>query len=334
MIRTVLLLCVAQATLLGAQVRIQGTVRDRSGAPVAGAEAYVLGEGAHAIANDSGHFVLSVRGHRTISLRVRRIGFVANDKQVELPDAGSTSVDITLEPLPQSVATVRVVANRAGLYGTVRTLGGAPLPDVEIEVLGAGTNTTRSDASGEFDMPLKKSGVFYLMARKRGFAYVRSSLTFNADSGREADIVMTPALGDDASGFGRMEFILSETGTRIAMKASRASVVPREVLESRGAVPLSEALCGTQVTTNFPSTRCPVAPDAPGPGASRNIGLNVCILVNGDQRSFLPLDQFTADQVESVEFYPKGSDWSGLLKTRQCDTQRYDVFIVWLRREK
>lgn len=332
---------------LGAQTQLRGTVRDNAGAAIPRAEAYVVDEETHAIADDSGRFVLSLRGHRTVSLRVRRIGFVVAERRLDVPDTGAMSVTITLQALPQSVATLRVVARRAGLYGTVRTVSGVPLPDVEIQVLGAGARTTVSDVSGQFDMALKASGTFYLLARKRGFAYVRSSLVFNADSGREADIVMTTALDDDAAGFGRTEFILKEAGTRIAMKSPAASVVSRDVLESKGAISLSEALCGTQLTTNFPKARCPVAPDPPDP-PGKTIpsfsrfpnSLRVCILINGDQRSFLPLSQFSADQVESVEFYPKNSDHSETLKTRQCPNTGggreppYDVFVVWLRRDR
>ena len=295
--------------------RILGTVRDSAGHPVARAEASVQGDTAIAVANDSGQFTLVTRRPRNVLLHVRRLGYEAMAKEVDLGDSGSVSVRITMSAVPQSMATIRVVARRTGLFGTVRTPWGAPIPDAQVELLGASERPARTDSTGEFNLPVQRSGTYLVIARKRGFAYAQTSVALRSDEGDEAEVVLQPLSkeSDVASGFGRMDNVFRETSTRLAFKTSSASVVTHDDLLRNSANTLAYALCGTRVAV---TARCPVRAS--------------CVLINGDHQSALPLDAFDVSDVESVEFYPTGSDWSSTLAYSACRS-RGPVAVVWLR---
>jgi hypothetical protein len=297
--------------------RILGTVRDSAGHPIERAEASVQGDTAIAVANDSGQFTLVTRRPRNVLLHVRHLGYEAVDKEVDLGDSGSVSVRITMGAIPQSMATVRVVAKRTGLWGTVRTPWGVPIPDAQVEVLGASEKPVRTDSAGQFTLPMQRSGTFLVVARKKGFAYAQTSVALRSDEGDEAEVVLQPLSreSDAASGFGRMDNVFRETSTRLAFKTSSATVVTHDDLLRNSANTLAYALCGTRVSL---TARCPVRAS--------------CILINGDHLTALPLEAFDVSDVESVEYYPARSDWSNTLGYRGCRNQS-SVAVVWLRED-
>jgi hypothetical protein len=321
------LLCLAalaSPVALGAQTarQIHGVVRDSAGAAVPRAEASVVGDTARVVANDSGVFALPIHrnGSGSVVVRVRRLGYEPLEQPVTVPDTGSISKTFTLNPIAQSLAAMRVVAERRGLFGIVRDQRGVPLPDVDVQVLGGDAKPTKTDADGRFEVPTDKTGTFLVVARKKGYAYAQSAVSLSRTSGEEAEIVLyaLSKANDLASGFGRMEFAFREASTRLAFKGINASVVTHDQLLERDTPRLSYALCGTQAQMRA-VVRCPVQAS--------------CVILNGDHMSALPLDAFDVEEVETVEYYPaplRNSDWSGTLATRGCSSGT--VAVVWLRR--
>lgn len=297
--------------------RILGTVRDSAGHPVASAEAQVDGDTSIAVANDSGQFSLITRRPRNVLLHVRRLGYEAVDKEVDLGDSGSVAVRITMHAIPQSMATFHVVAKRTGLWGTVRTPWGAPIPNAQVQILGASGRPVYTDSAGEFNVPDHHSGTFLVVARKEGFAYEQTSVSLRSDEGEEAEIVLQHLSkeNDAASGFGRMDNVFRETSTRLAFKTSSATVVTHDDLLRTSASTVAYALCGTRVAM---TARCPVRAS--------------CVLINGDHPTALPLEAFDVSDVESVEYYPARSDWSNTLGYHGCRNLG-SVAVVWLRED-
>jgi hypothetical protein len=55
------------------------------------------------------------------------------------------------------------------------------------------------------------------------------------------------------------------------------------------------------------------------------------MLIDGMRCEPHHVTDFMADQVEAVEYYPGGSDFSGNIAARHC---RGVTFIIWLRHDK
>ncbi|HXT16240.1 MAG TPA: carboxypeptidase-like regulatory domain-containing protein [Gemmatimonadaceae bacterium] len=307
--------------ILGAQtpVQIHGTVRDSAGHAVSRAEVSVAGDSTVVTTNDAGAFAISTSRPRDVVVHVRRLGYEPKDKEVMFRDSAHVDVVIVLTPLAQSIATFRVVAKRTGVWGTVRTPWGVPIPAAQVQLLGTSAKPVVTDSAGEFTLPTQHSGTFLVIARKEGYAFAQTSVALAPDEGDEAEIILTPLskANETASGFGRMQTAFAQTSTRIAFKTGRASVVTHDELEKNGNRVLAYALCGTSAEMRSGS-RCPVRAQ--------------CVVINGDRSTALPLEAFEVDDVESVEFYPPGSDWSDTLRDRGCaNSRRTSTAVVWLR---
>jgi hypothetical protein len=126
---------------------------------------------------------------------------------VDVPaGAEVTGVDLTVDRPPAEPATVDGTAEAAGgtIRGTVSTTDGSPLADATVTAsrpgslpAGSGGRTTRTDASGRFELRGVPAGSVNVNASKRG--YVRSEagqrggglpgLPVRVDAGKEVDNV-------------------------------------------------------------------------------------------------------------------------------------------------
>jgi hypothetical protein len=97
--------------LLAGTAALAGTVRRTGGAPVAGAQAHVLGTAPVGRTDQQGRFSLSGLPAGTHELEVRQIGFGVVRRTVELRSGRTTAADVTLERAV-SLDSVRVVARR------------------------------------------------------------------------------------------------------------------------------------------------------------------------------------------------------------------------------
>ena len=91
---------------------IRGVVRDAQGSPVASAEVQWLPSGAVVRSKDDGSYTLSSVPVGPVSVRVRRIGYLATQREIELSGRGTATADWTLARAPQEMAVLTVNARR------------------------------------------------------------------------------------------------------------------------------------------------------------------------------------------------------------------------------
>jgi TonB family protein len=91
---------------------VSGVVRDSSGAGIAGAEISVAGTGLRAHTNDQGEFRLTNVPAGTVTVGVRRLGFVPAVASIVIAANEAAAMSVIVAPLAQSLATVIVRGDR------------------------------------------------------------------------------------------------------------------------------------------------------------------------------------------------------------------------------
>ena len=94
------------------QGTVRGTVRDAQGAPVASAEVQWLPNGPVVRTREDGTYLLSGAPAGTVPMRVRRIGYLAAQRDVSVAPPGAVTADWLLERAPQQMAVLNVSARR------------------------------------------------------------------------------------------------------------------------------------------------------------------------------------------------------------------------------
>ena len=174
---------------------------------------------------------------------------------------------------------------------------GTPIPDVAVVVAGI-ENTIRTDSGGRFMVSKKVHGALLLRMRKIGYAAYFGSLNMfsdRADTLRMARLSqsLTPIQITEASGFGRDTFVYRDLDQRMRWKTHLAAIMTTEDLARAGRANLCQVI------------GC-VSSD--------------CVILNGNGRTFMPVNAYYADQVSTIEIFPPKSDWSHNLEARGCDT--------------
>ncbi len=226
-----------------------------------------------------------------------------------------------------------MVAQEPNVRGRVTTTDGRPIPDAEVLVQGTRLATTSgadidvignmqdatTDAAGRFTLTAVRAGTAILRMRKAGYAPVTQSVRLDEWRGLLVKMhalpnTLTDAQVRDRSGFGGFDYLWQEASQRIAARGGRSAVVPREELAEFAGMSLEQALMHSR-SAAF------VAGDLQGAGQ------RVCVLMDG-RWSIGPtsLSGFRADDVEFVEIYPPGTEFTGSvarnLTTVRCPAVR------------
>jgi len=129
---------------------VAGMVRDSSGAGIAGAEITIVGTGLRAHTNAHGEFRLTNVPAGTVTVGVRRLGFVPTVASIEIGVNEAASMSVVVAPLAQSLAAVIVRGDRrfeehgrlAGFYQRrARSSGGHFITRDQIEQRNPGQTT-------------------------------------------------------------------------------------------------------------------------------------------------------------------------------------------------
>jgi hypothetical protein len=98
---------VASATTLAAQARLTGTVRDTTGAPIAGVEVSVQGISRTATTDRTGAFQLTGIPAGTSQVTLRRVGFSPQTTIMKFVDGENALGEVVLTAVPRELDTVR-----------------------------------------------------------------------------------------------------------------------------------------------------------------------------------------------------------------------------------
>lgn len=91
---------------------IRGVVRDAQGTPVASAEVLWLPSGAVVRSKDDGSYTLTGVPVGPVYVRVRRIGYLATQREIAVSGPGTVTADWKLARAPQEMAVLQVNARR------------------------------------------------------------------------------------------------------------------------------------------------------------------------------------------------------------------------------
>jgi hypothetical protein len=99
---------IALARPLLAQAKLTGTVRDTTGAPIAGVEVTVQGTSRAATTDRTGAFAVEGLAAGTASVMLRRLGYAPQTSILKLAEGENSLGDIVLTALPRELDTVQV----------------------------------------------------------------------------------------------------------------------------------------------------------------------------------------------------------------------------------
>jgi len=314
---------------------LRGKVISISGNPIDGVEVRVEGSALTTRTGRDGAFafVNAPKGSQVLQLRL--LGYLPAKSLVRVPNVDIP--EITMLPTPRNLDTVRVTASLNVLAGVVVDDRNRPIPGASVEMLSGKNTTATTDSSGWFTFTSVRSGTVLVRARKLGFLPVTTSLRLEDWRGvvihlETIDDKMSASKLEDASGFGNTStFAWRETQQRMAMKGSRAIVIPREELAPFDDYPLGEAIPRTSTGSSETSEL-------------NAASTNICVLLNGKTMvGPSSLGNFRTEDVEFVELYPPGTETSGTVVgyLRNAGCRRVSVpgsfvvgvfyAVVWLR---
>lgn len=311
---------------------IHGKVVDQNGRAVENAQVVLTPGSRRAITLDDGRFDITKIHAGVYVLSVRRIGYEPATMSVGVRDSTAT-VTVWLVEIPLQLDSIRIVEQSLGIQYSAVVLDQNNVPVAGAEVVAMGVNDQlKTDSLGRFTVPKLGRGTLMLRIRKIGYAAYFDSFRILA---QRADTIRMPRLAttlspvevNERSGFGMDEWAYRDLDQRTRWKGAMAGAISREELAQQGNENLCDAIPGT---------------------ASGNhvvfISQIDChhkffsVLLDGVECQQRKLTDFTADEVETIEYYPKSispyvkvnSDLSGNLAARGCAP---DVFVIWQRHD-
>lgn len=290
---------------------IVGRVVDRGAQPVPDALIELRPGARQAAADNDGRFEFRNVSPGKYTIVVHRIGYQPASTTVEVTVSGAAPT-ITLVAIPRVLDSIRVSerANAMRYAATVLDDADTPIPDVAVVLEGV-VNKMHTDSAGHFVVPRNVHGALMLRMRKMGYAPYFGSFTMLAsreDTLRMSRLAqgLSPVQITEESGFGRDTFVFRDLDQRMRWRDHQSSVVTRDALAKAGR-----------------SNLCTVV----------GCGFSDCTIIDGTRNNLMPAAAYYADQVETIEVYPPGSDWSGTLAARGCRGGRGRVLVIWLRKD-
>jgi hypothetical protein len=337
---------------------LTGIVNDALGDPIPGVEARIQ-PGDLAVRTDSAgrYRVEAPPGEYNITFR--RLGYAAEDFSWRARPGVSTTLSLRLDLVPHGLDTIVVrdshdrIAGNSSISGVVIDSLLRPLQDVELQLMGTGRHAT-SYESGTFFFAGLAQGDYVVRARRMGFVPANFSVRVGKDEKHRFRIILEPLPHTlktievtEQSGYGRSATAWEEFDRRQRWKSGLTALITRDDLDRQGKTPLDWALRATRAASliNMSSwfgggTNINSMMGAAGRRRVEPIPGDVCVLINGVRGSRLPLRWFSANEVESVEVYPAGSDWTGTIGARMglvkgCEPgdglSHPAYFVVWMR---
>lgn len=291
------------STALAAQAPdVRGTVKTVGGVAIPEAEVRILGTDFKTQTGPAGEFSFHGVPGGLASITFRRVGFLPAVSVVNVPSS-SDSLDITMVASAPSLDTVRVVAKLNVLAGIVVDSTSTPVAGAIVTLIGTDRSAT-TDSAGRFMLTSVRAGPVVYRVQKQGFSALAGSARLEEWRGVVLRLVSFPKprrhpWGENANAVDETHW--RETASRMSQRSARSAVVTREELEPLGKMSLSSAL--------------PLTVGArPAIADLRAANFEACIIMNGSRPIGLAtLGTIWSDEVEFLEIYPPGTDWSNTL---------------------
>ncbi len=281
---------------------VRGTVRTVGGVAIPEAEVRIQGTDFSAKTSPTGEFSFSGAPRGLASITFRRVGFLPAIAMVNIPSS-SDSLEVTMVASAASLDTVKVIARLNVLAGVVIDSTSTPVPGANITVIGT-DRTATTDSAGRFLLTSVRAGPVVYRVQKQGFAALTGSARLDEWRGVVLRLTAFPKphrhpRGENADAVD--ETTWRQTAIRLSQRSARSAIVTREELEPFGKLSLTSAL--------------PLTVGArPAIADLRQANFEACLIMNGSRPIGLAtLGTIWSDEVEFLEIYPSGSDWSKTL---------------------
>lgn len=289
----------ARASAQAAPGTISGIVTDPGGRPL-GDALVVLDPAANprqATTGADGRFRFTRVARGRHELRVLRLRYQAHGRTIEL---GAEGVDIsmTLQPVSGTLDTLRVVARRTGVFGTViDRMSFQSLSGARVAVTGT-RHAVVAGSDGRFDLPMLPEGGHVLFVKQDGFQPRLFSVITRADSAIEIAVLLDSI---SAPGGRRFAMPLAEFEQRGRWMGALAALVPGREFAGHEQQAVGDAL---RYSLSF-LRKGLLIDDAV-----------TCVYVNGIPRPLSVVNDFTAGYVEAIEVYGQNADVTQTLARR------------------
>ena len=223
----------------GQSYLVRGIIRDTQGGAVSGAEVTLESPRRTATSNEQGFFALDEVPSGKRRLQVRRIGYLAVNPTVIVPQLEDDTLKVILMQLPQQLEPIDVVIQRKGIYGVVGDSAYRALPGTLVELLGAGIADT-TDSTGRFGFEDLKERHYVLRFSRVGY-YGRLISVDHTNRGREFSVFLTEYRRGSFDWANSREAgnALPDLATRLAMEPKRYRMT-REELSRYGTMAICE----------------------------------------------------------------------------------------------
>lgn len=351
-----------------------GVTRDSAGRPLADVEV-ILRDAANAAAgaaaatrsNDRGQFTLEAQpGSHSVWLR--RLGYRSVEYTWRAMPGQRTEISVALSAIPRQLDPVIVradedkrSASRSSILGLVIDTADKPIPEAEVQLVGADLGGTTRDNGGFLFKPLAV-GSYILRVRKLGYAPAMVALQLVQSDEREVVIRMTPLPASldafvvtEQSGYGRDQAVYDELDQRKRWTNFKTRLLGPEDLKAFNGRSIDEAVIrmGLYVPPTVSTAKARRPMSINGGGGQRQIttapsnaaGMGdirhdlACILLDGKTPVVRPLTSYTTDQIDMLEVYPPGTEVTGTVSWRfyqnQCKslslTDHPPYYVLWLK---
>lgn len=270
---------------------ISGVVTDEGGRPLS--DALVVLDPTvtprQATTGPDGRFRFARVGRGRHDLRVLRLRYQAHERTIELGAVG-VDISVTLRPVSSALDTLRILARRTGVFGTViDRITFRPLSGARVTVTGT-RHAVTAGSDGRFDLPMVPEGAHVLFVKQDGFQPRLFSVITRADSAVELAVLLDSI---SAPGGRRFAMPLAEFEQRGRWMGALAALVPGRELAGHEQQAVGDAL---RYSLSF-LRKGLLIDDAV-----------TCVYVNGIPRPLSVVNDFTAGDVEAIEVYGQNAD--------------------------
>ncbi len=228
------------------------------------------------------------------TLSAQRIGYAPYVVEIAITLDGVRH-DVVLSPRANTLDSVLVSARWTGVRGVAYDARSfSPLTDARVTVLGS-VSVDSSDRDGAFAIEVPNAQTAIVRVEREGFLPVMRSVVIPDGRYIELDIPL-----DTANPAPKDNIDMKDLQLRLSNRGAYSVVVAREELVKTGARSVSAAM------TESPS----------GNRKSILIGRDACVFVNGRARPGFPIDAVRVEDIEFIEAYPAGADFTNTLERR------------------
>lgn len=316
---------------------ISGSVVDSTGRPIAGVDVVLRDANRAARTDDQGRYTLDDVAPGAYTVWFRRLGYRSIEYNWAAKAGGRTEANIVFFPLPRQLDPVVVradedkrAAGRASILGLVMDQQGLPVPEAEVQLVGANMGGTTRDNGGFLFKPLAV-GTYLIRVRKLGYTPAMQSVQLVQGDDREIVFVLRSLAKKldafqvtERSGYGRDQSVYEELEQRKRWINFQNRLIGPEDLKTYYGRHLDEALIklGLYQSKTIVGAKAarPMNPGTTNPYKTAGMGDvlhdNVCLLLNGKEGVWQPLATYSTDDLEMLEVYPPGTELTGSVSWR------------------